>query len=217
MYTAAQGRTTGPSQAGIPWPAYFMVSMAAFAAVGAGLAGAPLIAADRSGGWLRQLRAMPFPPLAYLAAKILTSFLTLVPALLLVMVGAVVMAGVSLPVMTWLELILVLALGAIPFVGLGVLAGYLLDERASTGGILIAYIGLAILGGLWMPASLFSGMLLALAKLLPSHHLANLGWSVLAGTGVDLGSVTGLAVYTVVFGGLVLWRYRAEPNRTAVA
>jgi len=210
MYTAAQGRTSGPSQSGVEWPAFFMVSMAAFAALGAGLSVAPLIAADRSGGWIHQLRVMPCPSLVFLLAKTATTVLTLVPAVVLVMLGAVLVAGVRLPMEMWLELLAVTVVGALPLVALGILLGYLLDERSATGGVLVVYIGLAIMGGLWMPPSLFSGGLLMLTISLPSYHLARLGWDVLGGSGIELGSVLVLLGYGVLATLALAGRYRAE-------
>ena len=46
---------------GTTWKTYFMVSMAAYAAMVAALGGAIVIARERSSGWTRQLRVTPLP------------------------------------------------------------------------------------------------------------------------------------------------------------
>ena len=56
-------------------------------------------------------------------------------------------------------------------------------------------------------------VLVTIANVLPSYHLANLGWHALAGGAPDPVDVAVLAAYGVVIGGLALWRYRADELR----
>ena len=85
LYTAvlpAHG-ASGPI-AGLPWTVYFLVSMAAYGAMGAAMSQANPIATERRQGWARQLRVTPLPSLAYVAAKVASAVLLTVPALALV-------------------------------------------------------------------------------------------------------------------------------------
>ena len=70
LYTAVlPGDTaTGPI-AGLPWPVYFLVSMAAYGAIGAAMSQAVPIATERRQGWARQLRVTPLPGLAYVGRQ----------------------------------------------------------------------------------------------------------------------------------------------------
>lgn len=213
LYTGVLQKSSGVTVNNTGWAVYFMVSMAAYGVLGASLAGSRIIASERTGGWTRQLRVMPLAPSVYLLAKLVVSLVTTVPAMLLVMAAAAIANGVSLPVITWLELVGVLVVGSLPFAALGILLGYLFDGDSVQGAFMISYFGLAILGGLWTPIAVFPSILVTIAHVLPSYHFANLGWGILAGTGIDPVDIAVLAVYGVVIAGLVAWRYRSDEQR----
>src|SRR5262245_32222868 len=82
--------------------AFFMVSMAAYGAIGATLSVAVRIAMERSSGWTRLLRVTPLPPIGYAITKLATAYLTALPAIILVMAAGVALNGVTLPASTWL-------------------------------------------------------------------------------------------------------------------
>lgn len=215
LYTAVlPGNDPSQAFAGTTWGAFFMVSMAAYGAIGAALSGALVIAVERSSGWTRQLRTTPLEPSTYLASKILTSLVTTVPAMLLVMGAAVVLNGVRLDPLAWAQLVCSLTIGALPFAALGVLIGYLFDAGSAQGGMMISYFTLAILGGLWTPLSKFPDVLATIGHVLPGYHFANLGWDALTGHAPDLGDVSMLGAYLAVFAAMVWWRYRADVVRT---
>ena len=93
LYTGVlAGDTADPNAQvdGLAWRTYFMISMAAYAAIGAALGGAIVIAGERQSGWTRQLRVTPLPPVAYIAGKLLVSYIVTVPA-----IAAVLLAGVA--------------------------------------------------------------------------------------------------------------------------
>ena len=70
LYTAVLPDTASGPIAGLPWNVYFLVSMAAYGAMGAAMSQANPIATERRQGWARQLRVTPLPSLAYVAAKV---------------------------------------------------------------------------------------------------------------------------------------------------
>ena len=84
LYTAVLPATASGPIAGLPWNVYFLVSMAAYGAMGAAMSQANPIATERRQGWARQLRVTPLPSLAYVAAKVASAVLLTVPALALV-------------------------------------------------------------------------------------------------------------------------------------
>lgn len=77
----------------------------------------------------------------------------------------------------------------------------------------IAWVGLAVLGGLWTPISMFPDALATVARLTPSYHYANLGWSVLAGRTPEVIDIVVLAAYGLAFGAIIVWRYRASEQQ----
>lgn len=209
-----QGGGADPTAGGgLVWKTYYMVSMAAYGAIGAALGGAIVIATERRSGWTRLLRTTPLPPAGYVAGKLIVSYLVTLPSVGLVLLAGAVLNHVALAPATWAQIYVSLIIGALPFAALGLLLGYVFDANSAQGGMTITYFALAILGGLWVPVSNMAGILVTIADVLPSYHLANLGWQALAGGGPDLVDIGILAAYTVGLGALVLWRYRADELR----
>ena len=198
---------------GTPWPAYFMVSMAAYGAMVAGLFSAQVIAFERSEGWVRLLRITPLPPAAYVGAKLLVSLVVTLPAIVLVIAAGVLVNHVAIAPAGVAGLVVALALGSIPFAALGILLGYLFDPNSAQGAVMLTNFGLAILGGLWAPTASFPDALVTIANVLPSTHFANIGRSVLAGGLPDMVDILVLAAYTAAIGALILWRFRSEEQR----
>jgi ABC-2 type transport system permease protein len=193
--------------------AFFMVSMAAYGAIGAALSVAVRVSMERNSGWTRLLRVTPLPALGYVTTKLLTGYLTAVPAILLVMAAGAFINGVSLSPTAWLATFGLLTLGVLPFAALGVAIGYVFDESTAQMTFTIAFVGMAILGGLWTPISQFPDTLATIGRMLPSYHMANLGWSAVAGRALDSGDVLALVAYGAVFIAIVAWRYRAGEMR----
>jgi len=193
--------------------AFFMVSMAAYGAIGASLSVAVRVSMERANGWTRMLRVTPLPALGYVVTKLATGYLTAVPSILLVMAGGFLVNGVTLSVSTWLAVFVLLTLGVLPFAALGVAIGYAFDESTAQMVFTISFVGLAILGGLWTPISQFPDSLATIGRMLPSYHFANLGWSAVAGRAPDPSDVVALVVYGAVFIGIVALRYRATEMR----
>jgi len=218
LYTGVlAGDTADPNAqvAGLAWRTYFMISMAAYAAIGAALGGAIVIAGERESGWTRQLRVTPLPPVAYIGGKLLVSYIVTVPAIAAVLLAGVVIDHVTMSIPDWLLLFGVLALGALPFAALGLLIGYVFDGNSAQGATMISLFGLAILGGLWAPISSFPDDLATIGRMLPSFRLADIGRDAANGLLPDGSDVAILASYAVVIGALAVWRYRSSEQRTS--
>ena len=142
---------TGNAPADPAVQAFGMVSMAAYGAIGASLSAAVRISMERTNGWTRQLRVTPLPALAYVTGKFASAYLTAVPSIALVMLTAYAVNGVTLTPTTWLATFIALSVGALPFAALGVAIGFLFDESSAQLVFSIAFVGLAVLGGLWTP------------------------------------------------------------------
>ncbi len=208
MYTAVLNRGDATTVLdGLTWPAYFMVSMASYGAIGAAMSQAAPIAIERRGGWVRQLRVTPLPGFAYVAAKIASSVVLTVPALALVAMAGLLINHVQMSPGGLVLTIAALALGSIPFAALGLLIGYLLDADSAQGGTVLSYFTLAILGGLFAPLSAFPDWLATIGDVLPSSHLASLGRAVAAGRVPDATDVAVLAAWAVGLGAVAAWRY----------
>jgi ABC-2 type transport system permease protein len=213
FYLLYTGILLGTAKPDPTWNAFYMVSMMAYGMIGAALSTAIPISQERATGWTRQLRLTPLPASAWVATKLMVAYVTSLPALLLVGAAALFVNHVDLPAATWAAVLISLAIGVLPFIGLGVLFGFVFDASAAQGAVTIGYIGLAILGGLWAPVSTFPDTLATIAKMLPTYHFANLAWASLAGGLPKLVDGLVVAAYAIAIFALVAWRYQAAEQR----
>ncbi len=210
LFTSMFGGGGGSTMQGVPYDTGFMVSMAAFGAIGAALhATGPRIADERSRGWLRQLRVTPLPARKVIAAKVLAAIALAGPAVILVSIAGVLAYGVTLAAWQWAAMFALLWLGALPFAALGVLIGYLLKNvDAAQAATTAVYLPLAVLGGLWMPVQVLPEALQRVAHALPSNRYAELGWQVAGGQAPT--PTTGLILlgWTAAFAATAAYGYR---------
>jgi ABC-2 type transport system permease protein len=195
---------------GLAWPAYFMVSMAVYGAMGAALSQTAPIAVERRGGWIRQLRTTPIAPAAYVAAKVAAGVLLTAPALVFVTIVGVVANHVVVDAPRAVALVGTVAVGSLPFAALAVVLGYILDAESAQGGMVLLYFGMAILGGLFAPLDALPPVLATIGRVLPASHLAGLGHAAAAGRLPDPLDVVALGAWTVALGAVAAWRYRRD-------
>jgi ABC-2 type transport system permease protein len=193
---------------GMPWRTYFMVSMAAYAAIVAAVGGAIVIADERSSGWTRQLRVTPLPAAAYVVGKLIVSYVVTAPAITAVLVAGALANHVELSAISWAQILVTLVIGSLPFAAIGLLIGYLFDAASAQGAMMVTLFSLAILGGLWAPITSFPDTLATIGRMLPSFRLAELGRDAATGAPPDLATVAILVAYAAAIGALVAWRYR---------
>lgn len=198
----------------VPWRAYLMVSMGSFGSLVAALtAGGARLSTERSSGWARQLRVTPLPAWSYVATKVASSMLVILPVLALVdMVGAA-FGGVHLGLGTWSELTLLLWVTALPFAVLGVFIGFVANAETAFPIVTALMFVLGYFGGLFNPVGSMPHALQVAARVLPSFHDSALGLGVLDGHGLHLGHWLVLAGWTAVLAGAVFWKHRVEELR----
>lgn len=175
---------------------FYMVGMAGYGAMMATIAGGARIAAERSVGWNRQLRLTPLRVPTYFAAKILSSyFMALVSIAILFLAG--LLFGVHVPAGRWAEMVGLILIGLLPFVGIGIVFGHLLTVDSmgpALGGGAALF---ALLGGMWFPFD--SGSTLQkIGEYIPSYWISQ---AARVGVGAPAWSAKGwlvIAVWTVV-------------------
>jgi ABC-2 type transport system permease protein len=177
---------------GISAPLYFMIGLASFGTINAMLSSGARIAAERTAGWNRQLRITPLTTREYFRAKILTSYMLALVALL-ALYAAGLSLGVRLPAGRWLAMTWLILVGLIPFAALGVFIGHLVTADSAGPAVGGATALFAFVGGSWFPIT-GGGVLEHVAKDLPSywvvqasraglgvkHPWGSQGWAVIA-------------------------------------
>lgn len=180
---------------------YMLASYSTFGVMAPGLFGFGVsLALERDSGLLTLKRALPMPPGAYLLGKMLMAVCVaaVVGAILLALaLGA---AHAALSPSQVVSLLLVDALGVLPFCALGLLVGTLLKGQGAPGLLNMIYLPMAFLSGLWFPLQMMPAFLRSLAPVWPSYHLNALALSVVGfDTGPRLPHALVLAGFTVVF------------------
>ncbi|MEU9383673.1 ABC transporter permease [Streptomyces sp. NPDC048279] len=185
-----------------------MVGMAAYGAVGSALNTGGGVAEDRAIGWLRQLRVTPMTPRQVVLGRALTGSVTVLPAILAVLAAGGLVNGVRLALWQWAGIALLLWLGSIPFTLLGLGNGYGLTAQATGVTNMACNLGLAVVGGLWFPISLFPRWLRAVSEYTPTNRFAELGTSVADGHAPALGAIAVLTAWLFAFGSYAVMAYR---------
>ncbi|WP_113716100.1 ABC transporter permease [Arthrobacter dokdonensis] len=203
----------GPARPGeLKGTVEIMVAMAAYGAIWAVLSTtAPRIAEERQAGWLRQLRAMPLPTWQVLAAKVLASVATALPAIVLVCTTAALAKGVSLTAGQWLALVGALWAGSAVFAALGIAIGYALGADSAYPVSYGLYMAMSAMGGLWVPPAILPGAMADFAHALPTYQLADLGWRIAGGQLPTLSGTAILAAWGAGLGLVAVAAYR-RPN-----
>jgi ABC-2 type transport system permease protein len=217
VYTGVITAQAGPQPdlGGIPWSAFFMVSMATYGVIGAAMTWAVNISLERHSGWVRQLRTTPLPPAGYVLVKVLVTLLAAVPAIVCVGLAGRFVNDVQLGAGQWVGLLLVLAIGSLPFATFAVMLGYLLRPESAQPVSMLLFFGVSLLGGLFAPIDTLPDVVATIGRMLPSYRLASLGWQVVAGVPIDASDVAVLAGWAALFGAIAVLRYRADAQRPA--
>ncbi|MFI1163095.1 ABC transporter permease [Streptomyces sp. NPDC020801] len=190
------------------WRTASMVGMAAYGAVGSALNTGGGVAEDRAVGWLRQLRVTPMTARQVVAGRALTGSVTVLPAICAVLLAGGLVNGVRLQAWQWALTALLLWLGSVPFTLLGLGNGYGLTAQTTGVVNMVCNLGLAVLGGLWFPVTLFPRWLRVLSAYTPTHRFAELGVSVTEGRAPATGAVLVLTAWLLVFGSYAVLSYR---------
>ena len=139
-----------------------------------------------------------------------------IPAIAAVLVAGMLVDHVQLSMAGWLQLIVSLALGSVPFAALGLLIGYLFDANSAQGAAMISLFSLAILGGLWCADLVLSRHV--------GYHRSHASLVRAGGSRPGRGSAGPRRTRRMSrssrptpwrIGGLVVWRYRASEQRAS--
>lgn len=190
-----------------------LLNMAAFSLVSLSLFSfGANVAAERTGGWLRLMRASPMPLPAYVAAKVLAAWAYGALSLTLLFAFAGLVGGVWLG-LAGLLAALKLLLGMSSLVALGLALGFLVRPAAATVAANVASLLLVFASGLAMPLEMLPAGLARVAPLLPTYHLGVVGRSPLLGAEHELRSWGVLLGYTLVLGVVAAWAARRDEAR----
>lgn len=185
-----------------------MVMMASYGAMGSALAAGNTIQQERSTGWFRQLMLSALTPTAFFGVRVAAALLLIIPPIALVLgVGAI--DGVRLDSWTtWLEIIGVSLITLIPFVVMGIVVGLWMKPQAASAATTFLMLGMAMLGGMWVPLDQMPNILQEIGKVLPSYWSAQYALLPVTGDPIEMRGVIILLVWTVSLALLGVLGYR---------
>lgn len=200
---------------------YVMINMAAYGAVTATTSVGGLAAVERMQGWGRQLGLTPMPDSRFVLTKALVgTTIAALPIVLIYLIGFFTDAQAVWWV--WLSTAALVLAGALLFSLYGLAVGFLFRSENAVGiasGLVVIF---GFLGNVFMP---LSGAMLTFAKFTPLYGLASLarrplteGYNIDQGTGDVVleplwTSVTNVAVWMLVFGGIAIFLVRRTRER----
>jgi len=149
-----------------------MVGMACYAGLMVTITNGGNIAADRALGWIAQLRTTPIGVRGITVAKMGSGLVLSLPAIALIYLIGGIIQEIQLTPLQWTGLVLVTWIGTLPFALLGMSLGYLSTPLSAGPMVMASTLGLAALGGLWIPVADLPDALRHLANFLPAS-----GWS----------------------------------------
>jgi len=185
---------------GADWKAYYLMSMTLFGIVSSSLFSLGVrIANERKQGWTQLMQITPLPSSTYFFAKIAgQSMINFGIIVLMFMIGRFA-KGIELPITTWLACGFWIWIGIVPFIALGILIGQSKSAESASVFANIASLGMAMLGGLWMPLEILPKFMQQIGEWMPTYRLGQGAWNLVAGKEISLTGIAILAAYLVIF------------------
>ncbi|MVX59573.1 ABC transporter permease [Streptococcus danieliae] len=153
----------------------YMLTMTSFSMSSFALFSFPMmLVEDQKNHWLSFLRHSPLPLWKYHLSKILRVGLCFLASILIVFLNGAFLRNIQLTLATWLLSVLLLLLTATVYLALGLCLQHIQSEQTLSLVANVLFLLLAILGGSWMPISLFPDWLQGISKLTPSYHVNQL-------------------------------------------
>jgi ABC-2 type transport system permease protein len=197
----------------LPWVVVTTIQVAAYGGMMAALSQAFQIVTERSIGWNRQLRITPLSGTGYLVSKVVAALALALFSILLIIVASLVLFHPDLAAGSWVLAGLAVWCGVIPFALLGIVIGQFAKPEFAQPLFMVVFMGMAILGGLWIPLQIFPAWVADVAKAVPSYWLNRVGQLGALQSGDALTPAIVLALWTLALGALVVWRYRRDAAR----
>ena len=148
----------------------------------------------------------------YYLSKITSMMVDYLVSILVVFSVGHFVRGVDMSLGNWIGAALLLIVGSVAFVALGLTLTLLPSSQLMSVVGNLLYFGLAVLGGLWMPISLFPDWMQAIGKCLPTYQLMELLKTFLNEGGINLSATVYLLVFSAVLFGLTIYLQGHKEN-----
>ena len=214
VFGSAFGSQTDPTTR-LQYLVVTTLQMASYGAMMAALSQAFAIVNERSIGWNRQLRVTPLSGWGFMVSKVIAAMAFAAVSIVITVLVATVGMHASLDPLRWFAAGFGIWCGVIPFALIAILIGQFAKPSFAQPLFMVVFMGMAILGGLWVPLSVMPEWMGTVAHLLPSYWLNRIGQMGAGATGssgmVEPAMV--LACWAIVLAAVIVWRYRRDAVR----
>jgi ABC-2 type transport system permease protein len=218
MFYACFGLMMGGDRIGnVTQATYLLATYGTFGVMAAALFGFGVsVAIERGQGWLLVKRASPMPPLAYFAAKIVTSAAFAATIVVSLFALGAAFGGVRLSAGEWFGLGGALVLGSLPMCAIGLAIGSLAGPNTAPGVVNLISLPMSFLSGLWIPIGFLPPAVQHIAPLLPAYHPSQLALGTIGAATDGNGWVHVLALlgFTSVALSAAAFGFRRDEGRT---
>lgn len=189
--------------------AVVMVSISMYGAIVATTTAGASVSLETAQGWMRTLNLTPLRSSSYVLVKLAAGMAVgLVPIVLITVIGA--FTGVEIDGGGWILAPLLAWLGASIFVIFGLAVGLFFPSENVMQIMGMVLTLLAFAGNVMIP---LSGTMLTISKFTPMYGISMLARWPITGEGLDATTVANIVVWTAIFAGAAMWRYRKATAR----
>ncbi|MBM7635437.1 ABC transporter permease [Streptococcus saliviloxodontae] len=192
----------------------YMLTMTAFSMSSFGFFSFPaMLKSDKNDHYLTYIEHSPLSMSYYYLAKVLRVLVYFLIAILVTFTVGFFFRQVSMPVRSWFLSVVLLLLSGLVFLAFGLLFSQIKSQQLMTVLANITFLGLAILGGSWMPISVFPDWVQAISKLTPTYHVNHLVKAFALDNVFAWQSFVIVLIYAIIVAGLALFiKERREIN-----
>ncbi|WJE15810.1 ABC transporter permease [Halobacillus sp. ACCC02827] len=194
---------------GTEWKAYFLVSMTCFSMMSASVTtmGIQLLH-DRRQPWMSWVKSLPMKHWQYFLGRLSALMVLNLAVILFMFIIVANWKDIDLGFYTWVKIVAWVWLAILPFLALGTWVSVFKTAETAAGFANLITLGLAIIGGLWMPLRQLPVFVREVGAWTPGHLYADGAWSILAGESISALTIIVLAGYFLFFLTGSLWTYR---------
>ena len=153
----------------------YMLTMTAFSMSSFGFFSFPaMLVEDKTSYWLTYIEHSSVSIWQYYLSKVIRVLVCFLLSILATFLFGAIFRGVTMPLSRWLGSAALLLLSSLLFLAFGLLISQMKSQQLMTIVGDIAFLGLAIIGGSWMPIETFPEWMQKLAKVTPIYHVNTL-------------------------------------------
>lgn len=130
-----------------------------------------MLVEDKTSYWLTYIEHSSVSIWQYYLSKVIRVLVCFLLSILATFLFGAIFRGVTMPLSRWLGSATLLLLSSLLFLAFGLLISQMKSQQLMTIVGDIAFLGLAIIGGSWMPIETFPEWMQKLAKVTPIYHV----------------------------------------------